>query len=49
MAEIEGLQDALQRIGYMGHRHHVSVTPGEVLEPVKEAFEKYLGYEVSVV
>ncbi len=49
VAEIEGLQDALQRIGYMGHRHHVSVTPGHVLEPVKEVFEKYLGYEVSVV
>ena len=27
----------------------VSVTPSHVLEPVKEAFEKYLGYEVSVV
>jgi hypothetical protein len=33
----------------MGFRHHVSVSPGYVLEPVKEAFEKYLGYEVTVV
>ncbi len=49
VAEIKGLQDTLQRIGYMGHRHHVSVTPGHVLEPVKEAFEKYLGYEVTMV
>ena len=49
MAEIEGLQNVLQKIGYMGHRHHVSVTPSHVLEPVKEAFEKYLGYEVSIV
>ena len=49
VAEIEGLQNVLQKIGYMGHRHHVSVTPSHVLEPVKEAFEKYLGYEVSIV
>ncbi|MFH1904230.1 MAG: hypothetical protein ABIK53_01735 [bacterium] len=49
VAEIEGLQNVLQKIGYMGHRHHVSVTPSHVLEPVKEAFEKYLSYEVSVV
>ncbi|MCE5340876.1 MAG: hypothetical protein LLF92_07080 [Planctomycetaceae bacterium] len=46
VAEIDGLQNALQRIGYMGHRHHASVTPGHVVEPVAEAFEKYLGYKV---
>jgi len=49
VAEIDNLQDALQTIGYMGHRHHVSVTPGHVMAPVREAFEKYLGYEVTVV
>lgn len=49
VADVENLQDALQRIGYMGHRHHVSVTPGEVVEPVTEAFERYLGYEVTRV
>ena len=49
VAEISNLQDVLQKIGYMGHRHHVSVTPSHVLESVKEAFEKYLGYEVSIV
>ena len=49
VAEIEGLQDALQTIGYAGFRHHVSVTPGHVLEPVREALEKYLGYEVVSV
>ncbi|MCK4373987.1 MAG: hypothetical protein KAX19_01620, partial [Candidatus Brocadiae bacterium] len=49
VAHIEGLQDTLQTIGYGGHRHHVSVTPGWVLEPVREAFEKYLGYDVTVV
>ena len=49
VAEVPHLQDALQAIGYMGHRHHVSVTPGEVVEPVTEAFERYLGYEVARV
>ncbi len=49
VAEIEGLQDILQTvIGYAGHRHHVSVTPGHVLEALKEAFTGYLGYEVSL-
>lgn len=49
VAEIEGLQDVLQMIGYLGHRHHVSVTPGHVRAPLLEAFEKYLGYEVVTV
>lgn len=46
VAEIENLQDVLQTIGYRGHRHHTSVTPDYVVAPVKEAFEKYLGYKV---
>lgn len=49
VAEFEDLQAALQRIGYLGFRHHVSVSPGHVLDPVKEAFEKYLGYDVVTV
>jgi L-fucose isomerase-like protein len=49
VAEIENLQDALQRIGYLGHRHHTSVTPGHVAAPVTEALVKYLGYEVAAV
>ena len=49
VAEINNLQDALQAIGYAGHRHHTSVTPGQVAAPVQEAFEKYLGYEVTRV
>jgi L-fucose isomerase-like protein len=49
VAEIQGLQDALQTIGYAGFRHHVSVTRGHVLEPIREALEKYLGYEVLTV
>jgi L-fucose isomerase-like protein len=49
VAEIDHLQDVLQKVGYQGHRHHVSVTPSQVLAPVQEAYEKYLGYEVNVM
>jgi L-fucose isomerase-like protein len=48
VAEIPRLQDVLLTIGYAGHRHHVSVTPDSVLEPVSEALGKYLGYKVTV-
>ena len=48
VAHIPGLQDILQTIGYTGHRHHTSVTPAEVVAPMREAFEKYLGYEVTL-
>jgi L-fucose isomerase-like protein len=47
VAEFGDLQEVLQRIGYAGHRHHVAVTPDLVMAPVLEAFEKYLGYEVT--
>ncbi len=46
--ETPRLQDVLLAVGRDGHRHHVAVTPGHVLAPVREAFEKYLGYEVNV-
>lgn len=49
VAEIPHLQTALQTIGYQGHRHHTSVTPGHVADAVAEAFTKYLGYEVTRV
>jgi len=48
VAEIPGLQDVLLRAGRDGHRHHVSVTPGSVLAPVREALENYLGCDVAV-
>jgi len=48
VAEIPRLQDVLLHVGREGHRHHVSVTPGHVMEPLKEALEHYLGLEVSV-
>ncbi len=48
VAEIQGLQDVLIHIGEEGHRHHVAVTPGLVLEPLREALERYLGFQVVV-
>lgn len=48
VAEIKNLQDVLLFVGKNGHRHHVSVTPGErMVAPLKEALEYYLGYDVS--
>jgi len=49
VAEIPNLQDTLQTIGYLGFRHHVSVAPGTVMEPTREALSKYLGYEVRAL
>jgi len=48
VAEIDSLQCVLQQVGYMGHRHHTSLTPGHVAAPVAEAFTKYLGYDTTV-
>lgn len=48
VAKFDNLQEVLQTIGYRGYRHHVSASPGTVLGPVREAFERYLGYEVTV-
>ena len=46
VVEIPELQKALQTVGYLGHRHHVSLTTGHYAAPVLEAFRKYLGYNV---
>jgi L-fucose isomerase-like protein len=48
VAEVPRLQEVLLHIGYEGHRHHTSVTPGHVMAPLKEALERYLGFEVSI-
>ena len=48
VAQVPKLQDVMLHIGYEGHRHHTSVTPGHVLAPLKEALQRYLGFEVSV-
>lgn len=46
VAKINSLQDVLLMIGAEGFRHHVAVSNGAVREPLAEALEKYLGYEV---
>ena len=49
VASIPNLQDVLQTIGNKGHRHHVAVTPGRCIAPLREAFEKYLAFDVTAV
>jgi L-fucose isomerase-like protein len=49
VAEFADLQNTLMSIGCLGHRHHVALTPGNVLFPVYEAFVNYLGYNVDIV
>lgn len=48
VAEIDRLQDVLLHVGMHGHRHHVGITPGKVVAPLKEALEKYLDFDVAV-
>ena len=49
VAEIDDRQNVLQKVGYGGHRRHVSIPPGQILAAVQEAYQRYLGYEVDVV
>ncbi len=49
VAEIANLQGVLQTIGEKGHRHHVAVAPGRCAAPLREAMEKYLGFEVTPI
>ncbi|MFA5859274.1 MAG: hypothetical protein WC955_09420 [Elusimicrobiota bacterium] len=48
VAEIPSLQDVLLYIGKNGHRHHVAITTGHVLDPVTEALSNYLGFDVAL-
>jgi len=48
VAQIDRLQDVLLHVGHNGYRHHVSVTPGTVLGPVREALTRYLSLPVAV-
>jgi len=48
VVEIPSLQDVLLHIGQNGHRHHVSVAGGHIVAPVREALERYLGFQVAV-
>lgn len=49
VVKIENLQEKLYKIGYNGYRHHVSVAPGKVVAALKEAFTRYLGYEITEI
>lgn len=45
-------KDATQLLQYMatnGYRHHVAITKGNYAASVKEAFEKYLDYNVDLI
>jgi L-fucose isomerase-like protein len=44
--EIPDLQELLAHICEMGYEHHVAVNLSEVADPVCEAFDKYLGWDV---
>ena len=47
VAQIAGLQDKLHTIGHGGYRHHVSLTPARVERAVREAFTRYLKYDLQ--
>lgn len=47
VAEIDGLQSLLQGICQNGYRHHVSLSEGHVMNPIVEAFTRYLDFEVQ--
>jgi L-fucose isomerase-like protein len=48
VVQIPGLQDVLMHAVRNGHKHHVSVTPGSVLEPFHEALTRYLHMDVTI-
>ncbi len=48
VAEIPDLQDVLLHIGTQGHRHHVSVTPGNLIKPLAEALGHYLAFDITL-
>lgn len=49
VAQIDHLQDVLLHVGVNGYRHHVSITPGWVQIPLREALADYLDFKVSVL
>ena len=46
VVRIANLQEKLRKIGQAGYRHHVSITAGHVERPLREAFTRYLGYDL---
>lgn len=49
VAHIANLQDVLLHVGVNGYRHHVSITPGWVQAPLREALANYLDFKVSIL
>ncbi len=47
VVKIPNLQNTLEYIGQEGYRHHVGITSGHVAASVREAFTKYLHYELK--
>ena len=47
VAHINNLQEKVLYIGKNGYRHHVSLTKGNCVAAVNEAFANYLGYDVA--
>jgi len=48
VAAVENLQDVLLYVMRSGHRHHVNITPGVHIDPLKEALEYYLEHNVAI-
>jgi L-fucose isomerase-like protein len=48
VAEVDRLKDVLLHVGMNGYRHHVGVTPGKYVAPLKEALGKYLDFDVTI-
>lgn len=48
VAHIPDLQKVLLHVGYEGHRHHVSVTPGHHRAALKEALSRYLNFDINI-
>ena len=48
VAQVAHLQEVLLHVGMQGHRHHVSVTPGWVKAPAREALGHYLGFDITL-
>ena len=48
-ARIPDLQRRINRLGYAGYRHHVSVSPGNWERALREAFTRYLGWKETAL
>jgi len=49
VSHISDLQKKLLKIGRGGFRHHVSITPGNYENALREAFQVYLKYEIMEI